>query len=60
MIRSYVAAWTFVFCRFWSRAVPDTLQPAEDDMLWLAWVGPLLIAEMLLQWSRGKKAARRA
>jgi hypothetical protein len=60
MIRSYVAAWSFVFCRFWSRAVPDSLQPGESDMLWLAWIGPLLVAEMMLQWSRGAKAAGKA
>jgi hypothetical protein len=58
MIRSYVAAWTFVFCRFWSRSAPEALQPIEADMLWLAWVGPLLIAEVLLQWSRGTKPAK--
>jgi hypothetical protein len=55
MIRSYVAAWTFVFCRFWSRSAPDPLQPVDSDMLWLAWVGPLLIAELMLQWPRGAK-----
>ncbi len=55
MIRSYVAAWTFVFCRFWSRSAPEALQPIESDMLWLAWVGPLLLAEILLQWSRGAR-----
>ena len=57
MIRSYVAAWTFVFCRFWSRSAPEALQPIEADMLWLAWVGPLLITEVLLQWSRGTASA---
>jgi hypothetical protein len=60
MIRSYVAAWTFVFCRFWSRAVPDDLQPSESNMLWIAWVGPLLIAEVLIQWPRGGKHVRGA
>ena len=60
MIRSYVAAWTFVFCRFWARSAPDALQPIESDMLWLAWVGPLLLAEVLLQWSRGTAPAKRA
>ncbi|RZA23751.1 MAG: DUF2306 domain-containing protein [Proteobacteria bacterium] len=58
MIRSYVAAWTFVFCRFWSRSAPEALQPIEADMLWLAWVGPLLITEVLLQWSRGTESAK--
>jgi hypothetical protein len=59
MIRSYVAAWTFVFCRFWARSAPDALQPLESDMLWLAWVVPLLIAEIMLQWSRGTNPAKR-
>lgn len=58
MIRSYVAAWTFVFCRFWSRSAPEALQPIEADMLWLAWVGPLLITEVMLQWSRGTASAK--
>lgn len=60
MIRSYVAAWTFVFCRFWARSAPDALQPIESDMLWLAWVGPLLVAEVLLQWSRGSRPASKS
>lgn len=58
MIRSYVAAWTFVFCRFWSRSAPESLQGAESDMLWLTWVGPLLLAEISLQWGRGAKSPR--
>lgn len=56
MIRSYVAAWTFVFCRFWSRSAPEGLQGDESDMLWLTWIGPLLLTEVLLQWPRGAKA----
>lgn len=59
VIRSYVVAWTFVFCRFWSRSAPEALQPVESDMLWLAWVGPVLIAEVMLQWPRGSKTAPR-
>jgi hypothetical protein len=54
MIRSYVLAWTFVFCRFWTRAVPDALQGAENDMIWTTWVGPILLAEIALQWNRGR------
>ncbi len=61
MIRSYVAAWTFVFCRFWSRAAPEALQSDETNMIWLTWVGPVLLCEILLQWRRGSpaKAAER-
>jgi hypothetical protein len=53
VIRSYVAAWTFVFCRFWTRAAPNSLQGDESDMIWLTWVAPLLLAEVLLQWRKG-------
>lgn len=57
MIRSYVAAWTFVFCRFWTRAAPEAMQGDETDMIWLTWVGPVLLCELLLQWRRGAAAA---
>jgi hypothetical protein len=57
MIRSYVAAWTFVFCRFYSRAMPADLQGSEVDMIWLTWVGPVLLTEILLQWRRGGRAS---
>jgi uncharacterized membrane protein YozB (DUF420 family) len=56
MIRSYVAAWTFVFCRFWSRAMPSDLQGDEANMIWLTWVGPILLCEIILQWRRGSAA----
>jgi len=59
MIRSYVLAWTFVFCRFWSRAAPDALQGTEHDMIWATWVGPILLAEIALQWRRGSAVAAR-
>jgi uncharacterized membrane protein YozB (DUF420 family) len=60
MIRSYVAAWTFVFCRFWTRAAPPTLQGDEGDMIWMTWIVPILIAEICLQWGKGGRAARKA
>lgn len=59
MIRSYVAAWTFVFCRFWTRAAPGSLQGDENDMIWLTWVMPLFLTEMLLQWRAGSAVDRR-
>lgn len=55
MIRSYVLAWTFVFCRFWTRAAPAALQGNENDMIWLTWVAPILLAEIALQWQAGRR-----
>ena len=58
MIRSYVAAWTFVFCRFWTRVMPSELQGGETDMIWTTWVMPLFLTEILLQWNAGAKLKR--
>lgn len=58
MIRSYVAAWTFVFCRFWTRVMPSELQGGETDMIWLTWVMPLFAAEIALQWRAGDRLTR--
>lgn len=49
MIRSYVLVWSFVFCRIASR--PFVLD--GDGFIWLSWVGPILICEMVLQWGEG-------
>lgn len=55
MIRSYVAAWTFVFCRLIERA-PETLQFGDKNgMIWLTWIMPVLLCEVALQWRRGAK-----
>ena len=59
MARSYVLAWTFVFCRLWTRAAPQSLQGNENDMIWFTWVVPILLAEMLLQWNRGAARPKR-
>jgi hypothetical protein len=56
MVRSYVLVWSFVFCRIASRFVPM----ADDAFIWLSWVGPLLVCEMVLQWPEGAKTAGRA
>ena len=58
MILSYVAAWTFVFCRFWTRVMPASLQGGETDMIWLTWVAPLFVTQVLLQWKAGAKLRR--
>jgi len=56
MIRSYVLVWSFVFCRIGSRVIPID----ESAFIWLSWVGPLLICEMVLQWPEGARKTPRA
>ncbi|MFL6741966.1 MAG: DUF2306 domain-containing protein [Sphingomicrobium sp.] len=51
MVRSYVLVWSFVFCRIASRVVPLD----EDAFIWLSWVGPLLVCEMVLHWDEGAR-----
>ena len=59
VIRSYVLAWAFVFCRIASRV------PAVGDLgggqafIWLSWVAPLLICEVAIQWRAGAHEPRR-
>ena len=55
MVRSYVLVWSFVFCRIDSPVVPLR----DDAFIWLSWVGPLLICEMVLHWDEGAAKARR-
>jgi hypothetical protein len=58
MIRSYVAAWTFVFCRFFERAAPNVVGGTENDAIWFTWVVPVLLCEIALQWDRGSPERR--
>lgn len=61
MIRSYVLAWAFVFCRIASRLSDIDQLGNGEAFIWLAWVVPLLVAEMVLQWPEGaRKTPRRA
>jgi hypothetical protein len=56
MVRSYVLVWSFVFCRIASRVVPLD----ADTFIWLSWVGPLILCDMVLHWDEGAaKAPRR-
>jgi hypothetical protein len=55
MVRSYVLVWSFVFCRIASRVVPLD----SDAFIWLSWVGPLIVCEMVLQWPDGSQKPRR-
>jgi hypothetical protein len=60
MIRSYVLAWAFVFCRIVSR-VPAVADLGNGEaFIWLSWVAPLLVCEWALQWRDGAGATRGA
>ena len=58
MIRSYVLVWSFVFCRVASRVTNIGELGNGQAFIWLSWVGPLIVCEMLLQWQQGSKIAR--
>jgi len=53
MIRSYVLVWAFVFCRLASRVPSVGAMGDGEAFIWLSWVGPLLVAELALQWQAG-------
>jgi Predicted membrane protein (DUF2306) len=59
MIRSYVLTWTFVFCRI---VMGSSLMPGSSDadigaVIWTTWVVPMVICELVLQWSRTSRAS---
>ncbi len=55
-IRSFVLAWTFVFCRLAQRGDLSPCLGAEGVTagIWLYWVGPLFLCEAALQSGRGR------
>lgn len=53
MVRSYVLVWSFVFCRVASRVTNIGELGNGEAFIWLSWVGPLIVCEMLLQWPQG-------
>jgi hypothetical protein len=58
MIRSYILAWSFVFCRIVSR-MPSVAEFGDGEaFIWLSWIAPVLLCEAALQWRAG--SARRA
>jgi hypothetical protein len=59
MIRSYVLAWSFVFCRIASRLSDIDKLGNGEAFIWLSWVVPLLLCEMVLQWPEGARKAQR-
>jgi len=60
MIRSYVLVWSFVFCRIASRVSNIDDLGGGQAFIWLSWVAPLIVCEMVLQWDDGaRKVPRR-
>ena len=55
MIRSYVLVWSFVFCRIATRVSSIDELGNGQAFIWLSWVGPLIVCEMMLQWPQGSK-----
>lgn len=57
MIRSYVLAWSFVFCRIASRLSDIDELGSGEAFIWLSWVAPLILCELVLQWPEGTRKA---
>ena len=57
MIRSYVLVWAFVLCRLVSKipSLPELGTGAA--LVWLSWIVPLFICEVVLQWPAGRAQA---
>jgi hypothetical protein len=61
MIRSYVLVWSFVFCRIASRISNIDDLGNGEAFIWLSWVAPLIICELVMQWPEGaRKLPRKA
>lgn len=60
MIRSYVLAWAFVFCRIASRLSDLDELGNGEAFIWLSWVAPLILCELVLQWPEGARKTSRA
>jgi Predicted membrane protein (DUF2306) len=58
MVRSYVLVWSFVFCRIASRVSNIDELGNGEAFIWLSWVGPLIVCEIMLQWPQGSKKRR--
>lgn len=53
MIRSYVLAWSFVFCRLASRVPVFGELGGGEAFIWASWITPILLCEVALQWRAG-------
>lgn len=57
MIRSYVLVWAFVLCRLVSKIPSFPELGSGAALIWLSWIVPLLICEVVLQWPAGRLEA---
>ncbi|MEO8453969.1 MAG: DUF2306 domain-containing protein [Sphingomicrobium sp.] len=55
MVRSYVLVWSFVFCRIASRVSNIDDLGGGEAFIWLSWVAPLIVCEMVLHWPEGAR-----
>jgi hypothetical protein len=53
MVRSYVLVWSFAFCRIASRISNIDDLGNGEAFIWLSWVAPLIVCEMVLHWDEG-------
>jgi hypothetical protein len=60
MIRSYVLVWAFVLCRLVAKVPSFPELGAGAAMIWLSWIVPLFVCEMVLQWPAGRRQSRAA
>lgn len=58
MIRGYVLTWSFVSCRLVGRVPAFANLGDGAAIVWLSWIVPLLICEVVLQWGEGSRLAR--
>lgn len=57
IVRSYVLVWAFVLCRLVSKIPSFPELGSGAAIIWLSWVIPLLICEVVLQWPAGRLQA---
>ena len=57
MIRSYVLVWAFVLCRLVSKAPSLPEFGTGAALIWLSWIVPLFLCEVVLQWPAGRSQA---
>ena len=57
MIRSYVLVWAFVLCRLVSKIPSFPELGTGAALIWLSWIVPLFLCEVVLQWPAGRSQA---
>lgn len=55
MIRSFVLVWAFVLCRLLSKIPSFPELGTGAAVIWLSWIVPLFICEVVLQWRAGSR-----